>query len=372
LNDKISRVDVHLVSSPMVEGLADATRKVESFGFAIVRITTEQGLEGIGVTYHEVGGGSIARLIQESMAPYLLGRDPLATEDIWEHFFHYMRGVGRKGLAFCALSAVDIALWDLKGKRFGLPLYRLFGGTRSEVPVYASGGWTSYSDDALVAEAMRMVEQGYGKIKIKVGVEGGQNLRRDRRRVQKVREAIGPDVTLMLDANNCWDAATAVKFANTVRDLDIFLFEEPVFADDIPGLARFKRGTDIPLGTGEHEYTKFGVRDLLLHDAVDIVQVDIARTGGFTECLKIAGMTQAWNVKFAPHAMEHVHSHLVSAATNALFVERLILFEDVTHRIYANAPRPDRGRLPVPSGPGLGLELDMDFIQAHDEFTVGR
>lgn len=367
MKHKITRVDVHLVSSPLVGGLSDATRKVESFGFAIVRIATDQGLEGIGVTYHEVGGEAIAQLIQKNMAPRLLGQDPLATEDIWEHFFHYLRGIGRKGVSFCALSAVDIALWDLKGKIFDTPLYRLFGGTKDKVPAYASGGWTSYSDDRLVEEALGMVKKGYDKIKLKVGVEGGRNLRRDRQRVQRVREAIGPDVALMLDANNCWDAATAVKFANTVREFDIFLFEEPVFADDIPGLARFKRGTDIPLGTGEHEYTKFGVRDLLMSEAVDIVQVDIARVGGFTECLKIVGMTQAWNLKFAPHAMEHIHSHLVSAAPNALFVERLMLFEEITHRIYANAPVPVGGYLGIPDRPGLGLDLNMDFVRENDE-----
>lgn len=367
MKHKISRIDVHLVSSPLVGGLSDATRKVESFGFAIVRIATDQGLEGIGVTYHEVGGEAIAQLIRKNMAPYLLGRDPLATEDIFQHFFHYLRGVGRKGLSFCALSAIDIALWDLKGKIFDTPLYKLLGGTTDQVPVYASGGWTSHSDEALVEDAVSWVKRGYTKIKIKVGVEGGQNLRRDRRRVQKVREAIGPEVTLMLDANNCWDAATAVQFANTVREFDIFLFEEPVFADDIPGLARFKRGTDIPLGTGEHEYTKFGVRDLLMNHAVDIVQVDIARVGGFTECLKVVGMTQAWNVKFAPHAMEHIQSHLVSVAYNALFAERLILFEDITHKIYADAPMPVNGYLPIPDRPGLGLTLNMDYVRDHDE-----
>jgi L-alanine-DL-glutamate epimerase-like enolase superfamily enzyme len=351
----------------MVEGLADATRKVESFGFVIVRVTTDQGLEGFGVTYHEVGGEAVAQVVTRNLAPYLIGRDPLAHEEIWQHFFHYLRGVGRKGLSFCALSAVDIALWDLKGKLLGLPLYRLFGGSRSQVPVYASGGWTSHSDDALVAEACEMVRRGYDKIKIKVGVEGGRNLRRDRRRVQMVRDAIGPEVALMLDANNCWDAATAVKFANSVREFDIFLFEEPVFADDIPGLARFKRGTDIPLATGEHEYTKFGFRDLLIGEAVDIVQGDFVRAGGFTEALKIAALSQAWNLKFAPHAMEHIHSHLVSAAPNALFVERLLLFEEITHQVYANAPSPVNGYLGIPDGPGLGLELNMDFIRAKDE-----
>jgi L-alanine-DL-glutamate epimerase-like enolase superfamily enzyme len=364
---KIADIAVHLVSMPVAGQLADATRKVESVGYLIVRLTTREGLEGLGVTYHEVGGEATRSLIEHNIKPRLTGRDPLETEVIWQDLFQYLRGVGRKGLTFCALSAVDIALWDLKGKIFGLPLYRLLGGNRTEVPVYASGGWTSYDDDQLVEEMAEMVGEGYGAIKLKVGVEGGANPRRDVERVKKVRQAVGPGVRLLLDANNCWDAATAVQVANRVREFDILLFEEPVFADDIPGLARFKRGTDIPLGTGEHEYTKFGLRDLLLHEAVDVVQLDGARAGGYTEMLKVAALTQAWNVKFAPHAMEHMHLQLAAAMPNTLFLERLRIFEPITAHAFRNAPVPENGMLRVPDLPGLGLELDMDFIRAHDQ-----
>lgn len=364
---KIADVQVHLVSMPAPANFADATRKVEMVGYTIVRLTTDQGLEGFGVTYHEVGGEATKALILRNMAPRLLGRDPFDNELIWQDFFGYLRGVGRKGLMFCALSAVDIALWDLKGKIVDLPLYKLFGGGRTKVPVYASGGWTSYSDDELVAEMLDMVAQGYTKIKFKVGFDGGRNPGRDVVRVRKVREAVGPDIDLLLDANNCWDAATAVQFANRVREYNPLLLEEPVFADDIPGLARFKRGTDIPLATGEHEYTRFGVRDLLLADAADYVQVDIARAGGFTEMLKCAALTQAWNVKFAPHAMEDIHIHLVSACHNAPFLERLRLFEPITMATYKNAHKPVNGYMELTDRPGLGLELDIDFIREHDE-----
>ena len=285
------------------------------------------------------------------------------TELIWNELFHFLRGVGRKGLTFCAISAIDIAMWDLKGKILGMPLYRLLGGGRTEVPVYASGGWTSYDDDELVAEMQDMVGEGYSHVKFKVGVDGATNPRRDAVRVRKVRDAVGPEVRLLIDANNCWDSATAVKFANSVREYDIFLFEEPVLADDIPGLARFKRGTDIPLATGEHEYTKYGVRDLILAEAVDIVQVDGARAGGFTEMLKIVAMTQAWNLKFAPHAMEHIHLHLISVAPNALFLERLRLFEEVTAYVFKDPPRPSGGIMEIPDRPGLGLELNLDSLR---------
>ncbi len=363
---KIKKIDVHLVSELVAGGFADSTRKVESIGFLIVRVTTDQGLEGIGVTYHEVGGEATRELILRNMAPMLIGRDPLETEVLWDEFFQYLRGVGRKGLTFCALSAVDIALWDLKGKIFDMPIYRLLGGNRTKVPVYASGGWTSFSDDQLVDEMKGMVARGFKAIKFKVGVEGGKNPRRDAQRVRKVREAVGPDIDLLLDANNCFDAATAIQLANNIREFDILLFEEPVFADDIPGLARFKRGTDIPLATGEHEYTKFGIRDLLVNEAADYVQADGTRAGGYTEMVKIAALTQTWNVKFAPHAMENIHLHLVAAFANAPFLERLLMFEGITAHVFKNASVPIDGFMPIPDKPGLGLDLDMDFIRERD------
>ncbi len=161
-------------------------------------------------------------------------------------------------------------------------------------------------------------------------------------------EAIGPDIKLLLDANNCWDAATAVQVANRVREFDIFLFEEPVFADDIPGLARFKRGTDIPLGTGEHEYTRYGLRDLLLHEAVDVVQLDGARAGGYTEMLKCAALAQAWNKTLAPHAMEYVHRSFAAAVENVISLERLRIFEPVTMHLFKNATAPEDGFMEVP------------------------
>lgn len=366
----IKKVDVHLVSTPVTGGFADATRKVESIGYTIVRITTDHGLEGIGVTYHEVGGEATKALIVNNIAPNIIGRDPFETEVIWQDMFNYLRGVGRKGLTFCALSAVDIALWDLKGKICDCPLYKLWGGNRKRVPVYASGGWTSYSDEELVEEVKGMVENGYSAIKFKVGVDNGNNPSRDVDRVRKVREAVGDDIRIMLDANNCWDAATGVQFANRVRDYNILFLEEPVFADDIYGLAKYKRGTDVPLASGEHEYTKFGARDLIMHEAADVIQCDATRAGGFTEMLKIAGMTQAWNLKFAPHAMENIHIHLVSAAPNGFSLERLLLFEEITKNIYIGAPVPKDGFMEIPDLPGLGLELNMDFVKENDDNKI--
>lgn len=363
---KIVNVTVDLVSAPVKAGCADATRKVETVGFTIVKVTTDSGLVGFGITYHEVGGEATKVLIEKSIAPRLIGKDPFNTEEFWNDLFQYMRGVGRKGLTFCAISAVDIALWDLKGKILGVPLNKLFGSSSKErVQVYASGGWTSYDDDQLVQEAKDFVAEGYKMIKIKVGASGG--IYHDLRRVKKVRDAVGENIEIMLDANNCWDCATAVRFANMVKEYNIMFLEEPVFADDIPGLRRFKMGTDMPLATGEHEYTRYGARDLLLAEAADIIQMDTARAGGFTEMLKIAGMTQAWNVKFAPHCMEYINLHLLSAVPNAMFAEKLFLFDDLWKNIIVNLPKTENGYIEVPKGPGLGMELNEDFIKDNRE-----
>lgn len=367
MNNKISSINVHLVSTAIKGNFADSTRNVETIGYLLVDVETEDGLHGIGMTYHEVGGEAIKEFILKGLAPKIIGRDPFETETLYEECFHYIRGVGRKGLAFCGYSAVDIALWDLKGKILGMPLYKLLGGTKKKLPVYASGGWTSFTIDELVDEAKRMVALGYPAIKVKVGVDGGKNPNEDVRRIKRIREEVGDGIRIMVDANNVWHSATAVQVANKIREFDIELFEEPVFADDIPGLAQFKRGTDIPLATGEHEYTRFGVRDLVLAEAVDILQCDVTRCGGYTEMLKIIGISQAWNISFAPHGMEFMHMHLLSAAPNGLYLERLFMFENLSRLVFKNPPEPKNGYLEIPDLPGLGMELNMDAIREHED-----
>ena len=360
--NRIRKIETYLISTEVAGACAGGTRKVDKMGCLIVRATTEEGLEGIGITYNEIGGDARKQLIDTSIAPRVIGKDPFCTEDIWNDLFQYLRGVGRKGLSFCAMSAVDIALWDLKGKITGLPLNRMFGSTvRERIPVYASGGWTSYSDEELLKEIGRFVEDGYTKVKFKVGAAGG--ISRDLERLRKVREAFGPGLEIMLDANNCWDAATAIRFADRAKEYDIAFLEEPVFADDIEGLRRFREASVVPLATGEHEYTRFGARDLLLRGAVDILQMDTARVGGITEMLKIAALTQAWNIKFAPHCMEFLNLHLLSAFANSLYAERLYIFNEVWDHVFVNLPKIEKGYVEVPKGPGLGLELNMEFIK---------
>jgi L-alanine-DL-glutamate epimerase-like enolase superfamily enzyme len=364
MEDVVSSIDVYLVETPVKGNFSDSTRKVETIGYVVVDITTKQGVHGVGLTYHEVGGQAVKAMIDYDIAPNVIGRNPFETESIYSSNFAYFRSVGRKGLAFCAYSAVDIALWDIKGKILNMPLYRLLGGNRRDIPLYASGGWTSYTIDELVAESKEMVERGYKTIKIKVGIQGGKNINEDVRRIKAVREAVGPDIGIMIDANNAFTAATAIQFAGLIRECNLTLFEEPVFADDIPGLARFRQMADVPVGTGEHEYTRFGVRDLLLNGAADYVQMDVTRCGGYTEALKVLALTQAWNVFYAPHGMDIMHMHLVSPYTNCIFLERLFMFESLTRMVFINPPEPHDGMITIPEKPGLGLDLNYDILKA--------
>ncbi|HBF37155.1 MAG TPA: mandelate racemase/muconate lactonizing enzyme family protein [Firmicutes bacterium] len=364
---KIDNIDVYLVSTAVKGNIADSTRQVESVGYVIVRLTTDTGLTGIGLTYHEVGGEGIRQLILKNLSTRVIGKDPFDTEAIWEDMINYMRGVGRKGLAFCALSAIDIALWDLKGKIVGLPLYKLLGGYRKKIPVYASGGWTSYTPDQLVAELQGMVADGYKVVKFKVGVKEGKCPEEDIERVKYVRKKLGPNIGIMIDANNAYQASTAIRVGRQLEDSNIYLFEEPVIADDMEGLAHVRASINIPIATGEHEYTKYGMRDLLLNKAVDIVQFDVTRCGGITEWMKMAAIAQAWNVVVAPHCMDYMHMHLVGAIPNGLMLERILTFEPVSELVFVDPPQPKDGFLEIPDKPGLGLTLNEENIKKFNE-----
>jgi len=361
-NSIVSKIDTYLIETQAKGDFSDSTRKVETIGYVVVDITTNDGLHGIGVTYHEVGGEAVCEFIQSSIGPRLLGRSPLETEALYDEVVAYMRGVGRKGLAFCAYSALDIALWDLKGKMLNLPLYKLLGGKKTQIPCYASGGWTSYSTERLVDEVKQMVAAGYKLVKIKIGVDGGTNPNEDARRILAVSEAVGPDIGIMIDANNAFTSAVAMRLAYKLRDCNIIFFEEPVFADDLPGLTRFRQAGILPCGSGENEYTRYGARDLIANNCIDYLQCDITRCGGVTEGQKIIALAQAYNISYAPHGFDFIHMHLLSAYSNGVFVESLFMFNELVERAFTNAPQPVNGMITLTDRPGLGVDLNYDNL----------
>jgi len=290
----------------------------------------------------------------------------LSHEWLWEEMFWAVRGFGRKGLAFCAISAVDIALWDLKGKVFDAPLYRLLGPYTDTVPIYGSGGWTHFTEDELVREQVGYVERGIPRVKMKVGKDFGKAEREDVRRLAAVRKAVGDDVQVYIDANNGYYAKQAIRLARRFAEYDVGWFEEPVLADDVAGLAAIARAIDIPVATGEHEYTKYGFKELIAQGGADIVQPDVGRVGGVTEWLKVAHLAHAFNLPVAPHAVSLVHLHLACCTPNLQVVEVLGVEEEANRLWYTEVPEQRDGMLsPFPDRPGLGLALNPKTVERY-------
>jgi D-arabinonate dehydratase/D-galactarolactone cycloisomerase len=326
-----------------------------------VQIETDAGVTGLGTA---AGLAASRSVIEVNLKDLLIGQDPFNIEKLWNDMFWRVRGFGRKGVAFQALSAVDIALWDLKAKALELPLYQLLGPYTDTVPIYGSGGWTNYTEDELVEEQMSYVNRGIPRVKMKVGKDFGTSEKEDIARLEAVRSAVGDDVEIFIDANNGYYAKQAVRMATIFEEYDVGWFEEPVLADDIQGLAAVANSTTIPVATGEHEYTKFGFKELLVAGAADIMQPDIGRVGGVTEWMKVAAMAHAFNLPVAPHAFQLIHLHVACATPNLKVVEYLGSVERNDRVWYTEFPEPIDGMWsPYSDRPGLGLELDPEVLK---------
>ncbi|HRW10517.1 MAG TPA: mandelate racemase/muconate lactonizing enzyme family protein [Caldilineaceae bacterium] len=362
---KIIDIKTTVLAMPHLSGIQDATIRHYAPGRTqcFAHVITDQGIEGLGIG----GGAHAARaVIERTLKPILVGQDPLHIEKLWNDMFWAIRGVGRKGLAFSALSAVDIALWDLKAKYFEVPLYQLLGPYTETVPIYGSGGWTHFTVDELVAEQMGYVARGMKAVKMKVGKDFGRSEREDITRLAAVRAAVGDDIELFIDANNGYYAKQAIRMAKAFEPYRIGWFEEPVLADDIEGLATVARATDVPIATGEHEYTKYGFKDLLARGGADIVQPDVGRVGGITEWMKVAHLADAFNLPVAPHAYQLFHLHLCCAIPNLRIVEYLGVTEEADRIMFTEFPEPKDGLWsPDPTKHGLGLALDPVAVKTY-------
>jgi len=355
----------------------------DSFNTCLVEVDTDAGLTGLGEAKVGVGNlgnyAGVVTLIRRDLGPAIVGRDPADITAIWDALYSGSRAhygaregrlfptVGRRGITVAAISGIDIALWDIAGQALGVPVWRLLGGKyRDRVPAYASGGWAPVG--GIGKQLAQYVERGHRAVKLRVGLQD-KNVDDSAARVREVRDTLGPDVGIMVDAHGTWSVRDALRFARKVETYDLGWFEEPVSADNLQGLAEVRRATDIPIATGENEQTRFGFRDLIAAGAVDVLQPDIAIAGGLTECQRIAALATAHELTVAPHLwggaiLFAAGLHLCVATPCATTVEFTRGENPLLHDLVEEAFDLEEGYVLAPEKPGLGLTLRRDFVRA--------
>jgi L-alanine-DL-glutamate epimerase-like enolase superfamily enzyme len=332
----------------------------------IVEIETDDGPTGYGMA----GGPalqSVAAFINNQGRELLQGQDPLLNERIWQQMFRTHNQRYQTGVWSQAMSAIDIALWDIKGKAFGQPVWRLLGGAQNPVPAYVTFGLPHYGKEQLAEAARHWVQQGHDKLKMVVGIIGdSQDPEADAERVAAVREAVGPGIELMIDANYLMSYHHALRLCKLIEPLDITWFEEPVYGNDALLLADLRRATTIPIAAGQNEGHRYRHRELLIHHAVDILQPNVVYVGGYTEAVKVAAMAQAFNVPIANGGAWPFHNmHLQAGKPNGRRVEFHYLSWMMYEAVCRSIPDPVEGWVTVPDTPGLGLDPRPGIIQEY-------
>lgn len=316
---KIRDIETKLYRIPPTIQLHDAVQSISMWEWIVTTVYTDNGLVGTGWSYTlGMGGLAIRDLIDTYLAPIVLGSDPYEIERIWTQSWLELHANGSGGFTTLAIAPLDIALHDILAKAANVPLYRRLGGFRNRIPAYGSGINLHLAGDPLLEHIQRYLDRGYKAVKIKIG---RANIEEDLERVLSVRKLIGPHVQLMLDANQRWTAADAIRYGRLFEIYHPVWLEEPVIADDLTGNARVRRGLSIPIAAGETLFTRFQFADYLRAEALDIVQADIPRVGGFTEWMKIAHMAEAHNLSMSPHFAMELSVHALCAVPNGLILE---------------------------------------------------
>src|SRR6266851_1070685 len=359
---KIEQVKTNVVRLPVEEPLADAPPFPGMMrDFVTVQVLTDGGIEGIGLTGF---GGKLMRALRaavEDFGELVKGEDPLRAEHVMGKLRAASAPCGPGGIAALALTAIDVALWDVRGKALGLPLARLLGGLRDRVPAYASGALMRTSPlDKLERAATALVQKGFRQIKTQMAVDG-LTPAQEIERIRAIRSAVGPDVALMVDINQRWSVHEAISIGSRIEDLGLAWLEDPTAATDHQGLAQIAVALAMPVCAGEYLYGIEPHRQSLAHHSVDIVMIDLLRAGGVTPWMKIAGMAEAFNRPVVSHLLPEIHVHLVAAAPNGLVVE----YMPWTRRLFADPPVPEKGEMTVPAAPGLGLKFASDLFQKY-------
>ena len=346
-------------------------------GALVVEIRTDNGLVGWGDCY---GPAAVNRaIIDNVLKAGLIGRDPFDVEVLWEELYNKIKDYGLTGMTIASISGIDIALWDLIGKACKQPIHKLIGGAfRTQLQAYATGLYfkdMNRLNEEAVEEARGYVKQGFKAVKMKIGLG---SLSKDIDRVAAVRDAIGKDVQLMVDANHCFNVPQAVAIGRELQKLDILWFEEPVSPEDLDGYVEVTNKLDMAIAGGENEFTKFGFRRILDKRAMDIVQPDVCAAGGITECKKIAALAQAHSVQCVPHAWGtaiglaatmHYLASLPFTPPCLVPVPPMLEYEQTFNPFRDELSSTDltqkNGFVTVPDGPGLGIDVNREVLERY-------
>ena len=358
---KITGYQATVLHIPEDEPLANMPEeKCRKRPVVILRLRTDAGIEGIGVTFY--GGkmtGSLHKAVEE-LSAVIVGEDPLCIERTEAKL---KNGIGDScgpgGIFALALSAIDIALWDIKGKALDQPLWKLLGGFRDRVPTYASGALRrGLTDKQAEKAAATLLKKGFKEMKTQMALPGNPSPKEEVRRVQVIRDVIGPDIKLMCDINQRWRPEQAIDIGSRAESVGLFWLEDVTTADDFQGLARVTAALKTPIAGGEYLYGIQPFRQMIEARSVDIVMIDIARVGGPTGFMKVAGMAEAFNLPVVSHVMPEILCHVIAACPNGLTVE----YMPWCLPLYRETPKVDKGEIVMPTKPGLGLVFDEKAI----------
>ena len=357
---KITEIELMMVDLKPAVRRSDAIQSFESQETPIVIVRDAEGAEGVGYSYTiGTGGPSIMALLQHTLAPMLIGREADEIERLWRAMLFRTHATSVGAITSLAMAAIDSALWDLRCRRTGLPLYRLAGGAQPSVPLYTTeGGWLHIETADLVEDALKSREAGFSGSKVKIG---RPHLSEDRSRLSAVREAVGDGYDIMTDANQAFSRSEALKRARVLEEVGVAWFEEPMPADDVGGHALLAAATSVPVAIGESLYSLSQFKDYLIQGACSIVQADVARVGGITPWLKIAHMAEAFNVDICPHFLMELHVSLVCAVPNAPRLEYIPQLDPIT----SSGMTIENGRASPSPQPGLGIDWDWQAIRAN-------
>jgi L-alanine-DL-glutamate epimerase-like enolase superfamily enzyme len=326
--------------------------------YLVVELMTKGGLTGMGYLMLLRGGGeTVAACLKELMAPMIMGRDATEIEGIWQSLWKGTYWIGRMGVTMFAQSAIDIALWDIVGKRANLPLYRLWGTSRTEVPAYGSGCWRGLGRDGMIARAQHFT--GMGMKAIKMQAAHIRPWREDVKNVHAMRDALGPDIEIMIDINMGWDAATAIQAGHHFDEIDLYWMEEPVVCEDFEGYKRVAKALKTRVVGGETHFTRFDMRPFFIEPSSPILQPDPMR-GGLTELRKIAAVAETWGIQIAPHLFHELTVHLMASIPNANYLE----YMDWNDDIWVNPAIPVKGMLKPPETPGHGVAFKPEILKS--------